>query len=304
MRPTVRIVIQGWTYWENQLDNRDDARAMLLDAFASEQWPAQHAAITVTPGGFMRTRLPRDYDGSRGWDSRKRDLSKLIPYAQAAIQNVVRGKVLKRARARTRLLTLGIDLNMQRHKEDRIRQNHYCRPSCPPSCTHAELVAVLDTASAKVVRWTGKSYPVDNQQHTLIHVKDLRSHLLKINKERLLVLGCHDLNLLIDRGRKPKHQISPKQVRRERMQRLAREFKPTMILHHPHSTYSPNIWRAAWGAARAALPTARIALSGIAFCGNPKPEPQRRPWQTLDATRRATSWGDPVIDVVIGGCGS
>ena len=48
------------------MDNRDDARAMLLDAVASEQWPARQAAIAMTPGGFMRTRLPDDYDGSRG----------------------------------------------------------------------------------------------------------------------------------------------------------------------------------------------------------------------------------------------
>ena len=286
------------------MDTRDDSRAMLLDAFASEQWPAAQAAIAMIPGGFMRTRLPDDYDGARGWDSRKRDLAKLIPYAQPAIEHVMHGKVLERSRARTRLLTLGVDRNMEHHKEDRIRQNHYCRPSCPPSCTHAELVAVFDTASAKIVRWTGKSYPVDKQQHTLIHVKDLRSHLLKIKTERLLVLGCHDLNLLIDRGRKPKHQLSPKQVRRERIQRLAREFKPTIILHHPHSTYSPNIWRSAWGAARATLPTTRIALSGIAFCGNPQPEPKWRPWQTLDTTLRATSCGDGIIDVVINGCGS
>ena len=300
----MRIVVRGWTYWQNQLDNTDDARRMLFDAFASEEWPAGRAAVAVTPGGFIRARLPRNYDGARGWQSKKRDLRILIPHAEAAIRSVLRGKLSKKARKRTKLLTLGVDLNLDVHKEERIEQNHFCRSSCPLSCTHAELVAVIDTASGEVVRWTGKSYPVDNQQHTLVHVKDLRSHLLDVGTERILVLGCHDLNLLIDRGRKPKHQLSPKQVRRKRLQTLAHKFKPTMILHHPHATYSPYIWRAAWGAARAALPTARVAVSSIAFCGNPKPRSKQRPWQTLDATIAGTSWGDGTTDIVIDGCGS
>ena len=299
----MRIVVCGWTYWQTQLDNSDDARRMLFDALASEEWPAGRAAVAITPGGFIRARLPRNYDGGRGWQSKKRDLRKLIPHAEAAIRSVLCGKLIKKARKRTKLLTLGIDLNLEWHKEERIQPGHVCRPSCPRTCTHAELVAVLDTASGEVIRWTGKSYPVDNQQHTLVHVNDLRSHLLDMGAERILVLGCHDLNLLINRGRKPGRQLSPKQIRRKHMQKLAEKFRPTMILHHPHSTYSPNIWRAAWGAARAALPTARVAVSGIAFCGNPKPG-SRRPWQTLDATISGTSWGHEVTDVVIDGCGS
>ena len=38
------------------------------------------------------------------------------------------------------------------------------------------------------------------------------------------------------------------------MRDLARDFKPTVILHHPHSTDSPRIWRAAWSGARDFLP--------------------------------------------------
>lgn len=301
--PVVRIVICGRTYRDHQLENREDARTMLLNAFASKHWPPGHAFVAVTPGGFVRTRLPRNYDGARGWNSRKSHLIKLIPHARAAIDAVLDGKVIKKARKRTRLLTLGVDLNLDRHKEDRTSEDHYCRPSCPPSHTHAELVAVVDTVSGKVVRWTGKSYPVDEQQHTLIHVEDLKSHLIHFGSERLLVLGCHDLNLLINRGPKSKHGLTRKQVRRQRMQTLAREFSPTMILHHPHSTYSPKIWNAAWGAAQSALPTARISVSGIAFYGNPESKPNWQPWQTLNATRSATASGKGIVDVIIKGFG-
>ena len=301
--PVARIVVSGRTYRRNQLDNRNEARAMLSDAFTSGRWPAGVATVTVTPGGFVRARLPRNYDGDRGWDSKKRDLRRLIPYAEEAIDGVIRGDILRLARERTRFLTLGVDLNGERHKEERIRDDHCCRPTCPRSCTHAELVAVLDTAAGKMVHWTGKSYPVKEQQHSLVHVKDLRSHLLKIGSERLVVLGCHDLFLFIDRGRQSENGPTPKEMRRQRMQELAGEFKPTMILHHPHSTYSPRIWASPWGAARRALPTARIWASGIAFCGNPEPRHLWETWQTLEATRFATASQDTVLDVMVKGYG-
>lgn len=203
----VRIVVHGWTYWRGQQDNRSEARSMLLDAFASDLWPPVAVAVTITPGGFIRTRLPCRYDGARGWDSKEPDLHKLVPQAEAAVNGVISGDVLEMAARRTKLLTLGIDLNVQRQKEERLEDNHNCKPRCPFPCTHAELVAVLDTASGKVVRWTGKSYPVDEQQHTLVHVKDLRTHFLDVLGERLLVL---DLNLLIDRGRPSKHGLFAK----------------------------------------------------------------------------------------------
>ena len=305
--PLVRVVIRGWTYWKGQLENRKEARAMLLDAFASNSWPAGVATLAVTPGGFIRTRLPRDYGGGRGWNSKKRDLRELIPHAEAAVEAVIRGEVLKLAKQRARFLTLGVDLNVDRHKEARLQDDHRCRRTCPPSCTHAELVAILDTASGTVVRWTGKSYPADSQQHsqqhTLVHVTDLRTHLLDIGSERLLVLGCHDLQLFIDRGRKSLRGPTPKETRRHQMRKLAREFKPTIVLHHPHVTYSPRVWASAWGATQSVLPTARVWASGIAFCGNDLPEDSWKPWQTLNATRAATASKTGVCDVVINGVG-
>lgn len=104
----VRIVVDGWTYWRGQQDNSAEARSMLLDAFASDLWPTVPVAVTVTPGGFIRTRLPPGYDGARGWDSRKRDLRKLIPQADAAVNDIMVAKVRRAAAKRTKLLTLGV----------------------------------------------------------------------------------------------------------------------------------------------------------------------------------------------------
>ena len=299
----VRIVIDGWTYARSDSDNFDEAREMLLEAFASDSWPSGKATFAITPGGFIRAPMPRSYSGSRGWNSRKRDLDELIPHAQAAVDAVMRGEVLEATRRRTRFLTLGVDLNGDRNKEDRIRGDHECRRDCPVSCTHAELVAVLDTKPGMVVHWTGKSYPTKGQQHTLVHVKDLDTHFRELGSRRLLLLGCHDLHLYSRRGKKSNGTPTPKQKRRRGMGTRARKFKPTVVLHHPHSTYSPRIWSGAWGATRETLPTADVRASGIAFCGNPKPARRWKPWQTLDATRAATASGTRIFDIEIRGYG-
>ena len=299
----VRIVIDGWTYADSDSDNFDEAGEMLSEAFASDSWPSGKATFAITPGGFIRAPMPRSYSGNRGWDSRKRDLDDLIPHAQAAVDAVMRGKIRKAARRRTRFLTLGVDLNGDRNKEERIGGDHTCRRNCPRSCTHAELVAVFDTNSGRVVHWTGKSYPTKRQQHTLVQVKDLDTHFLELGSRRLLLLGCHDLHLYSRRGRKSNGTPTPKEKRRRDMRRRARKFKPMAVLHHPHSTYSPRIWSGAWGATRKTLPTAKVCASGIAFCGNPKPVRRWKPWQTLDATLAATASGIRISDVVIRGHG-
>ena len=241
--------------------------------------------------------IPVEGDGT----PRRATFVRLFPYAEEAIRAVICGDILDLARNRTRFLTLGIDLNVERHKEERIRPGHDCLPTCPRACTHAELVAVFDTASARVIRWTGKSYPTNAQQHTLVHEKDLGSHLLDVDSERILVLGCHDLHIFSNRGRPTVRGPTRKEILSRRMLELAQEFKPTMILHHPHSTYSPRVWSSAWGATRSSLPSACIWASGLAFCGNPKSKHEWQPWQTLEATRAATASEFAVFDVVTKG---
>ena len=181
----VRVVVDGRTYRQRHSDNFAEARDMLSAAVASDSWPSRKASFAITPGGFIRTSLPRSYRGRRGWDSRRRDLNKLIPHAQAAVDAVVRGEILDAARQRTRFLTLGVDLNGDRNKEDRIRGDHKCGRTCPQSCTHAELVAVLDTTSGQVMHWTGKSNPTKEQQHSTSRISTRIS-----SKSALRVSSC------------------------------------------------------------------------------------------------------------------
>ena len=155
----VRIVVDGWTWVRGEADNTDRARWMLTDALREDGWPRARATVTITPGGFVRIPFPQEYvreSGARGWGS-DADFGRLIPIADEAVHRIVALKsVMARLRSRTRLLTIGVDLNSTLLKGG-------------PK-THSEMVAVVDTNAGRVVHWTGKSYPADAvQARTLVH---------------------------------------------------------------------------------------------------------------------------------------
>ena len=274
----VRIVVDGTSYVPWKSENLTDAREILLEAFKA--WPSELARFAVTPGGFIRFPL-ENYSGKTGWQSEPSDFKKLIPSAKKAIESIINRQVLKRAQKCARFLTLGVDL--WRDEDE----------------AHAEVVAIINVDEGKVIHWTGKSYPVEWQQKKIVYAP-LRSHKFRVDGERLLVLGCHDLNMLICRGKPSVNGPSNKETRRDEMQKLAKEFEPTIILHHPHSTDSPNIWKSAWGACRALLPTVSKWTSGIAFhywdrCGC-YAQPRKTLSQVLDHTR-----SESVVDVIVKG---
>ena len=65
----------------------------------------------------------------------------------------------------------------------------------------AELVSVIDTEAGKVIHWTGKSYPVSGMEERTLVQAPLKSHRLEFGGKRMLILGCHDLNLFSQRAR-------------------------------------------------------------------------------------------------------
>ena len=256
--PVVRIIVKGCPSTRSERTNVLRARNMLLRAFEDNHWPG-NAMFTVTPGGFVKAPFPDGWDGARGWASRPEDFQSLVPHARSAVDEVLTPQLLDAARGRTDFVTLGVDLN---DKSGKRKMDRKARG------THAELVAIVDVERGEPVRWTGKSHPVNWQERTLVQEADLESHLFRCGAERVLVLGCHDLNMFSNRA---KSRMSPgghRDRRSEEMKALAREFGPTMILHHPHSTDSPWNWSTAWSGAREFLPRSKggehVWASGIA----------------------------------------
>lgn len=259
-----RIVVRG------RPSDRPNGEAMLLDVL-TKHWPkGLHLRFLITPGGFLVAPFPRDWRGGMGWDSKPGDLNLLRVHAERVLWKALTEQVMKAARGKIDVLTIGIDL-----------------------LGHAELVAVYEFATRRVF-WTGKSYPTSDQEPHLVQVVDLGTHLLEVAGERVLVLGCHDLNMFSPRGRASQARGGRRWNRCENMRDLARRFKPTIVLQHPHSTDSPNIWRTAWSGLVREFPGLKAWASGIAYFAW-----QGRPRGRLDSVLSATQGGAPSVDLTI-----
>ena len=290
----VRVVVEGCPFAKPGGENSRRARGMLLRAFADNRWPGK-ALFAVTPGGFLQAPFPYDWEGRRGWSSGPKDFRALLGYAREAVDEVLTQDVLDAARRRAQFLTLGVDLNDPSGKRKMDRQARG---------THAELVAIVDVERGEPARWTGKSYPVSWQERTLVQEADLESHLFRCGDERVLVLGCHDLNMFSARSKANLKVGSERYRRSKRMRRLARSFKPTIVLHHAHSTDSPRIWSTPWSGARELLPRYRgvrhVWASGIGYYYGDDP-PRGEPRGELCDVRRSTRCCEGhVIDVCVG----
>ena len=287
--PVVRIVVRGCPSTRSEQTNVARARKMLLRAFGDNHWPG-NAMFTVTPGGFVKAPFPDGWDGARGWASCPEDFQALVPHARKAVDEVLTPQVLDAARGRTEFLTLGVDLNDRSGKRKMDRKARG---------THAELVAIVDIEQGEPVQWTGKSYPVTWQERTLVQEADLNSHLFYCGAERVLVLGCHDLNMFSERAKSVMVPGSHRQQRSEEMEELVTEFSPTMILHHPHSTDSPWIWSTAWSGARGLLAqdqgAEHVWTSGIAHY---RSDGKRR-GALSDVRSRTRCCDDHVFDIVV-----
>lgn len=231
-------------------------------------WPeGEHAHFLITPGGFLcGDELPEGLSGCCSWDSDRRDFPKLTAKAAEIIKEVVTPRVISLAGGKINYLTLGVDLGSE-------------------DCT-AELVAVLDMGTGKIVGWTGKSYPAPRQEASLIQVADLESHCFRLRGERVLVLGCHDLNMFSPRAWANQSAGSPRRKRCAAMRRLVKDFKPTVVLQHPHYTDTPRTWRMPWKSLEKTYkPT--VWASGICHYRSPKGGPirEKKLSKVLDQTR-------------------
>lgn len=234
------------------------ASELIRQAVNSSDWPSSRVLFTVTPGGFIQAPMPNDYRGLKSWESRPEDFQRLVPFAEKALWQVVDEDIRTKLRQRSRFLTVGVDL--VRDGQSKVGGGNH---------TRAELVAVVDLDESVIVRWTGRSYPESGQEEgVLVQETHLESHLLRVAGHRVLVLGCHDLNVFSGRARG--NAENARRERREKMENLARRFKPTMVLHHAHRTDQPSTWGNVWPQLQRTLAFNGPYASGIAYFADPK----------------------------------
>ncbi len=135
--------------------------------------------------------------------------------------------------------------------------------NCIEKLYRLELVLLYDLINKRLVNITGKFYPTNKEQNKVIKLKDFDMKFLQIGDDKILILGCHDLNVFNPWGQANLRKGSDKyKISQEFYKRFERE-KPSIILHHPHTTDTPNIWRLAWTTIRKEYPFVEHFASGI-----------------------------------------
>jgi hypothetical protein len=109
---------------------------------------------------------------------------------------------------------------------------------------HIELVALINLKT-KDFNWTGKSYPTISQENGLLRINDLKTHFVNSSFGKVMILGCHDLNMFSPRGNAVVKADWRKEIIEEIGQKVVEE-EPRIVLQHPHSTDSTGIWTPAW----------------------------------------------------------
>ena len=283
-----RIVVDGSPYEWRGTKVVNMASELIRQALNSSGWPSSRVLFTVTPGGFIQGPMPNDYQGCRSWQSRPCDFRRLTRFAEDALWQVVNHDIRTKLRQRSRFLTVGVDLVPD--GQSKIGGG---------GDTRAELVGVVDLDDGVVVRWTGKSYPVSGQEtRVLVQETRLQSHLLCIPEHRVLVLGCHDLKLFSGRARA--NATGVRKRRREKMEDLAREFRPTLVLHHPHQTDTPSTWGQGWSGLQHALSFDGPYASGIAYFPDLRRSNEARA-PLEDVLRTTKTAGGTVRDIPVTG---
>jgi hypothetical protein len=180
-----------------------------------------------------------------GWDSDANDFEILKRHIEPCIAALISTRLRRAARANANAIVFGIDAG----------------PDAKTGAL-AELAVVYDLVNAN---WhvTGKSFPRGDQRR-VVRVQDLRSHFVEVLDERVLILGCHDLNVFSPRGRSQQLLCGRLAALRREMDHDVERFAPTVALQLPHGTDTPRTWMPAWNALAAAT-RLRAWASGIAF---------------------------------------
>ncbi|MGC9344689.1 MAG: hypothetical protein ACP5E3_18425, partial [Bacteroidales bacterium] len=228
--PTMgRIVIAGeWV-------GITETASFLLNKIC-DVWPeGKRIDFLITCGAFLNFKWPSEIRSVQNNIYPNTEiLDHLKSIAKEQCKLLLDDKLRKRLKNYTDYITVGIDSFKDKVSVSQavIRQ------------PHAEMVALVDLKSNKIFI-TGKSYPTTGQENGLVRFDDISSHFVSTSKGKVMLLGCHDLNVFSPRGEAATKKEWRRKVRRDFYKSLKKE-KPNIVLHHPHTTDSSKIWTSAW----------------------------------------------------------
>lgn len=247
------------------------AKALLLgiaDALLAERGAQARLHVLTACGGFVEFEWPEDSIEGRA------DFDALVARAEFACKVMLTPAVRRSLRRVTKFLSLGMDAWWG--------EDHW-EP-------HAELVVLVDLDSNRYF-WSGKCYPTQEQRRHLVSAP-VASHAIKVNGERILLLGCHDLTAF-----NPRAMATSKGAHRKlgkAMRDLARQHKPTLVLQHPHVTDTARSWRSPWLWLAEDLPSVKQWLGAGRYVGRGN----RKPRGEIDKVLRDTA-SEATVDVLV-----
>ncbi|MDT8402433.1 MAG: hypothetical protein RQ743_12120, partial [Bacteroidales bacterium] len=220
--PTMaRIVIAG--EWDGTVKT---ARTLLKDI--CDKWPEKERVdFLISCGAFLTFDWPPEIKivrNNKYPDIRILNQLKFIAIEQCKL--LLDNQLKARLKNLTDYITIGIDSFKDKIS---VSQAMIRQP-------HIEMVALVDLASDKI-HLTGKSYPTAGQQDGLVRFDDLGSHFVSTTRGKVMLLGCHDLNVFNPRGEATTRREWRRKVRRDFYDLINKE-EPDIVLHHPHTTDS------------------------------------------------------------------
>jgi hypothetical protein len=263
-----RLVVDGG--WGGDVNA---ARQLLRDVAVALR-PVHRLTCLSTCGAFLRFDWPQELPprGNRNPDAG--EIAVLIAAAERAVWSVLTDEVVNQLKSCCDYLTLGVDT-----KKDKISTTHNI-----VSQPHAELVVLVDLHKS-CTHWTGKFYPTSQQEPSIIRFPDLQSHFVSLDRDPVMILGCHDLSVYSPRG-----QAKATGWRRElsaEFRDLAKQRRPTVVLHHPHTTIKCRTWRQQWQRLEHELPFVKEYLGTGAYSYRDEGWNKRNQLeQVLDSTQR------------------
>lgn len=237
---------------EYELFNKDKSATKAFNYVAKEIKDNQKFDYLVTPGGFIHFKwADRFIDVIKDQNESQKIIPTLKKLADETIQkfwNTLPTATRHKLQSSVKYITFGIDSN-NRDEYDNVVQ-----------CI--QFVALFDTAKSKVIHWTGKSYPTTyDQKCRLVEIEDLKSHFVKVNKETVCLLGCHDLKIFSPRAKAIAGE--ERQIKIKQFDKLMKQFKPNLIIQHPHNTDTYLIWNTEWKTIEKKYPFVTEYVSGI-----------------------------------------
>jgi len=258
------------------------ARKLLSDV--CEKWPSGLKALCLcTCGAFLRMKWPRDVaEQANNFAPDDTAIRQIDHSGRVACELLLSGGLREELSKHADFLTIGVDTEKLHISTTRNRI----------SSPHAELVYIANLKTGEV-HFTGKSYPTLGQEKGLLRVADLDSHFVEMNGAMAMVLGCHDLTIFNHRSDSVVKQVQRIAVKKQ-FKSLCDAKKPSLVLHHPHTSVKARTWRSAWSGVRERVPTVRSFLG--TGCYSHKDDWERRSLfaEVLNSTKSAD-----VVDIVV-----